>query len=551
MIFPKVDGVLGHSRRPEAAVLIVVGSLNGLTTALLLAHHQVECLLVERHPHTSIQYKFAGISPRSMEIFRELGIEGEIRAKRTGDQQGGGLARGKNLADPELQWMRASAWPDVTGLSPCKPETCDQHVLEPILRAQAEWGGADVRFNTELVSFEQEERGVKALIRDRETRAEQVIKTAYLIGADGAESTTRETLGIERRGASVLQYWMNIIFDTDMQPLLEDKQFTSCFITDLNGTFTPRPGGRWLLSLQYFPERGERPEDFDADRCRQLVRKGAGRPDVKAELVDARSWEVAALIAERFRVGRVFLLGDAAHLMPPTGAFGGNTGIHDAHNLAWKLALVLKGAAAPTLLDSFESERRPVAEHSLEQSLARLRAWFKDPNKKLPPPVEMVEDYDVVLGDLYHAGAVLTEMRADNRAFEKARELSGRPGSRAPHWIIETEGQRFSTLDLFDKGFVLLAGADGAAWSEAAERITQNQAFKLACHRFGSGGDLIDSRSVGRLPLTSLNAARCWCAPTVLWRGVPKVSPRKPKARCARCSSSWNCTSCRPQRGKS
>ena len=479
-------------KKSKTPVLIVGGGLGGLSAALLLAHHGVDCLVVERHPGTSIQYKFAGISPRSMEIFRSAGIEEEIRANQTGDQQAGGLARGKNLADPNIEWMRGTAWQPVDGLSPTGPATCDQHVLEPILCANAEKRGAVVRFNTELVSFEQDELEVAVVLRNRETGDESRIIADYLIAADGADGTTREALGIEREGVGILQHWMNIIFDTDMEPTIQGKQFTSCFITDLNGTFTPRPGGRWLLSLQYYPERGEHTKDFDEDRCRELVCKGAGRADVKADLVDARPWEVAALIAERFCKGRVFLVGDTAHLMPPTGAFGGNTGIHDAHNLAWKLALVLKGAADPSLLESYDSERRFVAQHSLDQAMARLQAWFKDPNKQLPPPVEMVEDYDVVLGQRYHDGALIAEDKTDDRPFEKARELNGRPGSRAPHFAIEQNGRHISTLDLFSKNFVLLTGSEGAVWADASSRIARGANFRLDVQRFGTRGDLID-----------------------------------------------------------
>ena len=128
---------------------------------------------------------------------------------------------------------------------------------------------------------------------------------------------------------------------------------------------------------------------------------------MRADLVDARSWEVAAFVAERFREGRVFLVGDAAHVMPPTGAFGGNTGIHDAHNLVWKLAAVLKNAAGPMLLETYDCERRPVAEHSLKQALARLQAWFKDPSKRLPTRAPLIDDYDVVFGQRYDAGALI------------------------------------------------------------------------------------------------------------------------------------------------
>jgi putative polyketide hydroxylase len=114
----------------QVPVLIVGGSLNGLATALLLAHHEVRPLVVERHPSTSIQYKFSGISPRSMEIFRSVGIEADIRANMTGDQQAGGIARGQTLNDPDISWMRGSAWKDVGELGPCQTATCDQHRLE-------------------------------------------------------------------------------------------------------------------------------------------------------------------------------------------------------------------------------------------------------------------------------------------------------------------------------------------------------------------------------------------------------------------------------------
>ena len=474
----------------QTPVLIVGGSLNGLASALLLAHHGVRSTVVERHPGTSIQYKFAGISPRSMEIFRGLGIEAEIRARRTGDQQGGGVARGRNLSDPDLQWMRAAAWPDVAGLSPTDPATCDQHVLEPILRTHAERLGARTCFNTELTALEVYEDGIKGTVRNRASGAMETIDAAYLIAADGANGTLRERLGIGQEGPGVLQHWMNVIFETDLPATLQGKPLTSCFVTDLNGTITTRASGRWLLALPYRPERGEKPEDFDAAKCRELVAIGVGRPGVKADFVDARAWEVAARLAAQFRRGRAFLVGDAAHVMPPTGAFGGNTGIHDAHNLAWKLAAVLKGGADPALLDTYDVERRAVARHTLDQALARFRAWFKDPGVQLPPPVEMVDDYDVVFGQRYREGALISDdAGADGgaaaRPFEKARELSARPGTRAPHLWIDRDDratERVSTLDLFGRGFVVLSGVGGAGWCAAAERIGRVAGLPLACH---------------------------------------------------------------------
>ena len=145
----------------HTSVLVVGGSLNGLTTALLLARRGVPCLVVERHPGTSIQYKFRGISPRSMEIYRSAGIEADIRARDLIDDRSAYVARMKNLADSDVSWQGVP-WSDTSDISPAAAATCDQDQLEPILRAHAERHGADVRFNTELLDFTQNRDGVLA-----------------------------------------------------------------------------------------------------------------------------------------------------------------------------------------------------------------------------------------------------------------------------------------------------------------------------------------------------------------------------------------------------
>lgn len=471
----------------HTSVLIVGGGLNGLTAAALLSRQGIRCMVIERHPDTSIQYKFAGISPRSMEIFRSLGLEAEIRANRTGDQQSGGIARAKNLADPDIQWG-GPAWPDASRYSPTQPATSDQHVLEPILRHCAERLGADILFNTEFVSFEQDELQVQARMRNRASGEEQMVVADYLIAADGANGTLRDQLGIGRSGPGVLQHWMNIIFDTDLPPIIDGKRFTSCFVSDLNATITPREGGRWLLALQYFPERGEKPEHFDDDRCRELVLRGAGRSGVTADLVDARSWEMAAYVADRFREGRSFLIGDAAHLMPPTGAFGGNSGIHDAHNLAWKLAMVICGEAEGSLLETYDQERRPVIAATLAQALARLQKWFKDPEGRLPAPVALVDDYDVVFGQRYDAGALSPEGMPPNGPFEPVADLSARPGTRAPHLVIERDGERISTHDLFGRDLILLCS--NPVWRAVADATYQTLGIPIDVYVIAASGDV-------------------------------------------------------------
>jgi hypothetical protein len=304
-------------------------------------------------------------------------------------------------------------------------------------------------------------------VRNVSTGSEDTIEAEYLIAADGVGGKTRDKLGLGRRGPGFLQHWMNLIFRTDLEPMVQGRRITACFVTDLNGSIVPRED-RWLLAIQYQPDRGERPEDFDQARTAELVRKAAGRDDVKVELFDARSWDVAAFVMERFRLGRTFFVGDAAHAMPPTGGFGGNTGIHDAHNLAWKLALVLRNQAGVGLLDSYDTERRFVAEATLAQALARFAAWFKDPSKRLPPPEPVVDDYAVIFGQRYPTGALIEERDAPAQAFEDPRQPSGRPGTRASHIVIEQAGRRTSIHDRFGASFVLLSGADGHRWGDAA-----------------------------------------------------------------------------------
>ncbi len=465
----------------ETPVLVVGGSLNGLSTALLLSHHGIRPLVVERHAGTTVQYKFRGISPRCMEIYRSVGIEEEIRANQTASQTEE-LATVRNLSDPEVRWG-GPAWPDMSALCAPAQATCDQDRLEPILRAHAAQRGADIRFNTEMLEFEQDDSGVRARIKDHQSGAEEMVEARYMVAADGHGGTIRQQLGIAQSGTDRLQHWMNIIFETDLAPLLQGRRFTSCFVTDLNASILPRDnGGRWLLALQYAPDKGERPEDFGESRCIDLVQKAAGRSDISVRLVDARPWEVAALVADRFRQGRVFLVGDAAHVMPPTGAFGGNTGIQDGDNLAWKLAAVLKGQADASLLDSYDRERLPVVRHTVAQAVARLAQWFKDASGRLPEPAPIVDYPDVVFGYLYPDGALVQEPTLEDAAFEDPFHPTGRPGSRAPHLTLEIAGQTVPVHDLFGRGFVLLAGRQGSAWCEAAEQLAK-AGVPITCHQ--------------------------------------------------------------------
>ena len=372
------------------------------------------------------------------------------------------------------------AWPDTSEISPVEPAVCEQDRLEPILKSEAERLGADIRFHTEFISLEQDHYSIQATIQNRSNERRETITASYLIAADGIHSKVRDQVGIERHGPGILQNWLNVIFETDMSHIVKGNRFTAAMLEDINGTLVPRDSGRWSMSCQYHPEKGDKKENYDERQCEELIRRAAGSSDIKIEIVDMRAWEAAAFVADQFKEQRVFLIGDAAHVMPPTGGFGGNTGIHDAYNLAWKIAAVLRGRAAQQMSETYEGERKPVAINTMKQALARLQAWFNDPAKKLPEPVEIEKDENVVFGYLYKSGAIMAEKKsAEDIGIEDPYHPTGKPGSRAPSLSVTCNGERRSTIDIFSGHWVLLTGLNGDRWLQASKELKFLKAYQV------------------------------------------------------------------------
>lgn len=397
-----------------------------------------------------------------MELFRAVGIEDTILSVVGEQHRSGSVARVKNLSDPDPKFFDVPWTPDFARVSPSVFVTCDQDVLEPVLADRARELGADIRFSTELVDISQDEHLVRATVRlDGET---QEIHARYLVAADGTHSPVREMLGIERSGPGVLDNRLNVLFDTDLEPTLHGKRLTAAMVSDINGSIVPRATRPWVLSVQ-----GDKTENYNEEQFLDLIRQGVGHANFTAKIVEVLPWRPTAYTAERYRSGRVFLAGDAANVMPPTGGFGGNVGIQGAYNLSWKLAAVLTDRADETLLDTYEDERMPVDRGTVEEAMLRLWSWHGNPDSPKAER-EPLPDNTVMFGYCYKSSAVLSE--GDGDQFEDPREPSGRPGSRAPHVRLSRGETELSTIDLFGRGFVLLTGPEAHQWHQAGQILT-------------------------------------------------------------------------------
>jgi tetracenomycin A2 monooxygenase-dioxygenase len=473
-------------------VLIAGGGPVGLAAALFLGRHGVPTVLVEKRDGTSQLPRAPGLQARTMELFRAAGLHHDVRALELGDSHSyfeGGILQTRTYAEIDDAVTLEAPSLDGPMVSPERVMGCGQDRYEKVLAAKAADFGCDVRFSARLRSFSQDEDGVTAVVDDAE-RGRHTVRARYLVGADGGNSLTRRTLGVRRYGRGTVFNALSIYFRApELETILKDRKFILCYATAAPGTLMglSRLHGcdPWLAAPLYFPDKGESPDDFPDERCVEIIRTATGRDDLDVEVVWKVPWEGAQLVAERFRAGRVFLAGDAAHLHPPAGGFGANTGIHDAHNLAWKLAATLHGWAGPELLDTYDAERRRVGEAMADQAMIRNR--IRHGHADDATRAAMVDDIIITLGYRYRSSAI---PGGDPGApvLSPALDLSGAPGTRAPHVWLDSGGERISTIDLFWDRYVLLTGAHGAPWTAAAERAAEQLGIPLRTEVVGRAG---------------------------------------------------------------
>ena len=488
----------------DIPVLVVGAGPVGLSAAILLARLGISSLVVERHPSTTDHPKARGFFTRTMEILRPWGVESRIRA----DALPSGAFRFiwvESLAGREIGRVEPPRR-DVPGPhSPTYVCMAAQDAFEAALRDHAvTYPQIDLRFNTELTAFAQDASGVAATLRQRDTGETLAARATWLIAADGASSRIRETLGIQMLGLGEIDHNINIHFRAELAPWVRHRPAVG-YISARNGTLLWAHGtDRWLVLRPFHPARGETPESFTPERCLEIARRAVGIDDLKVELINLAFWTRTAEVAETFRQGRVFLAGDAAHRFPPTGGFGANTGIQDVHNLAWKLAGVLQGWAGESILDTYSKERRPVAQANTDFSVTNGARWAAvsraitagdeaATRKALREQVRHLDSEGQDLGFWYPDGALVADGTSPSLCDSQTYVPGARPGSRAPHlWLSanRSDGANIcSTLDLFEREFVLLTDMTNEGWRRGALRAASELKVPLAAYSIGAGGD--------------------------------------------------------------
>jgi 2-polyprenyl-6-methoxyphenol hydroxylase-like FAD-dependent oxidoreductase len=525
----------------DVPVLIAGGGLVGLSIAMFLAQHGIASLAIERRRGGSTLPRAAHFHLRTLELFRSAGIEDEVR-RRSEEEflPEGAIIAMDSLAGEKTADIIGSLNAGVEALSPCRKLFITQPGLEPILLRRARAGGAQVLDGHAIVGIGQDSSGVSVTARDVETGVERTLRGRYLVGADGAGSKVRELLGIPFDGRGVFSNSITIYFEADLTAQVGGKPLSVIYVNNasLGGVFRLEKNCRsGFLLVNTVGDPAANPHVADAARdvseahLIELVRAGAGVPDLAVKITGLARWRATADVARRYCDGRIFLAGDAAHLMPPNGGFGGNTGIHDAHNLAWKLACVLEGIADPGLLATYEAERRPIASLTVEQAYARYvtrTATYLNATDYQ----SIVPDLNIELGYLYRSSAILSE-NDDASLHDDPNQTCGRPGSRAPHVSLQRNGQLTSSLDLFGASFVLLAGPQGGGWCAAGRLVAKSFAgLNLDCYRVGADLSDPEERFASAYGLSATGAALIRPDGFVAWRGNGMVDdPRGTIAR--------------------
>src|SRR2546423_5750581 len=527
----------------EPDALLVGAGPAGLSAALFLSEYGVPNVLVERYRWLAHTPRAHITNQRAVEILRDMGLEQGLVARATPRDLMGTQVFCPSLAGEELARMRTwgthpTRRADYELASPSSICDLPQTLSEPILLEAAAARGTEVRFNTEYLSLEQDDGGVTTTVRHRPSGAVSEVRAQYLLGADGSRSKVADDVGLPLEGQMGIAGSMNILIRADLTHLVEHRPSVLYWILQPGSTIggvgmgvvrMVRPWNEWLLIWGY--TICEPPPQVDEAGARRIAPRLIGDDSIDVQIEDISLWTNNRAYMTRYSSGRVFCMGDACHRHPPNNGLGANTSIQDSYNLAWKLALVLRGQAGPSLLDTYDDERAPVGRQIVERankSIAEFGAIFDALGLTDPTDVEQMRANMAALKDDTPQGAVQREQlrRAlelknyefnahgvefnqrytsaavasdgtEEPAYERDPELYYQPttwpGARLPHCWVEHRGRKVSTIDLAGKGrFTLFTGIGGESWAQAAATVSACTSVSVAAFVIGPGHDVLD-----------------------------------------------------------
>lgn len=529
--------------RVETDVLIVGSGPAGGAAALCLSTLGIPSIMITKYRWTANTPRAHITNQRTMEVFRDLGVEGQVLADATPHELIGDTVFCTSIAGEEIGRIRT--W----GTHPAREAdyqlaspslTCDipQTYLEPILVRNATVRGTQTRFSTEYLSHEQDTDGVDVHVRDRLTGAVYTIRAKYLIGADGARSIVAADAGLPMEGQMDIAGSMNITFKADIAAYVGHRPSVLYWVlqpgSNVGGIGAGlvrmvRPWNEWLIVWGY--DISEPPPVVDAQAATQIVRGLLGLPELEVEITGTSLWGNNEMYATHLQSGRVFCAGDAVHRHPPSNGLGSNTSVQDSYNLSWKLAAVLRGQAAASLLDTYSAERAPVARQIVLRANRSSREFgqFFDAlgMTEATTEAEMIEQIEerkantprgaakraalvkamelknyefnahgVELGQFYESAAIVPDGSArpePDRDPELYYQPSTVPGSRLPHVWVGDSTRKLSTLDLapFTR-FTLITGIAGEAWAGAAGKVAHDLGVPLEAVVIGPGREVTD-----------------------------------------------------------
>jgi putative polyketide hydroxylase len=490
----------------DTPILIAGGGPTGLAASLTLSRLGVPSTLVSKYPHTLEHPRAVGLMQRTTELLQLWGAEGEVSRQGVPREFCRQMVWATSLAGEELARID-SVEPDDMAAEPQSPTTglrCPQDMTESAMRRCAEAQDlAALHFGYELTSFEQDDDGVTATIAPHKGGEPNTVRAQYLIAADGNDSGIRDACGIGRTGDADMGHFVNIYHRVALGPLVGERPAWSYNVItpELSGAFVTLNGDDlWLFHVNLAP--GQTVEDFTDERCVETIRHAAGVPDLDVQLLSVKSWIMGAQLSTSFRDRRVLLTGDAAHRTTPDGGVGMNTGIHSAHNLAWKVGAVVCGWAGPDLLDTYETERRTVADRNVAYSARRGGGFMKMIEAVRAGNLDGVRRglafrpsggrQGMDLGFRYETGAVAPDGSQPPEVGNPMADYvqNACPGGRAPHLWVERDKRRISTLDLFGRGMVLLTGVHDGRWRGIAEIAAGPRRVPVEVFSVGVSGDL-------------------------------------------------------------